>query len=51
MASHHLAIAKASLAAAMMRPDPTPIARDDITQLHTLLESTLEQCSPVNIQV
>lgn len=51
MASHHLAIAKASLAAAMMRPDPTPVARDGVAQLHSLLEAALEQCSSINIQV
>ncbi|SLM35026.1 CID domain [Lasallia pustulata] len=51
MASHHLAIAKASLAAAMMRPDPTPVARDGVAQLHSLLEAALEQCSSINIQL
>ncbi|KKK19168.1 hypothetical protein P175DRAFT_0479715 [Aspergillus ochraceoroseus IBT 24754] len=50
MASHQIAIAKASLAAGLLRPDPTSIARDDITALHNYLERALSHCSPANIQ-
>lgn len=51
MASHQVAIAKASLAAGLLRPDPTSVARDDITALHTSLDRALSHCSPANIQV
>ena len=51
MASHSLAISKASFSAGLMRPDPVSIARDEIAHLHTLLESVFEQCSRMNIQV
>ncbi|KAK5018154.1 hypothetical protein LTR39_001145 [Cryomyces antarcticus] len=50
MAAHHIAIAKASLAASLLRPDPTPVPRDEITRFHALLESALTQCSPPNVQ-
>ncbi|MCJ1250678.1 hypothetical protein MMC30_007906 [Trapelia coarctata] len=50
MASHSLVIAKASLSAGLMRPDPTPVPRDQITQFHELLDKALVQCSPTNIQ-
>jgi len=51
MAFHSLAIAKASLAAGMMRPDPTSIPRTEIAHFHVLLEAVLKQCSSTNIQV
>lgn len=51
MASHSVAIAKASLAAGMIRPDPTSISKPEIARFHTLLEAVLEQCSSANIQV
>ena len=51
MASHSLAIAKASLAAGMIRPDPTSISKGEIAHFHTLLEAVLKQCSSANIQV
>ena len=51
MASHSVAIAKASLAAGMIRPDPTSISKPEIAHFHTLLEDVLEQCSSANIQV
>lgn len=51
MASHSLVIAKASLSAGLMRPDPTPVPRDQIAQFHELLDICLVQCSPTNIQV
>ncbi|MCJ1398964.1 hypothetical protein MMC11_002166 [Xylographa trunciseda] len=50
MASHTLAIAKASLAAGLMRPDPTSVQRDQITHFHKLLDEALTHCSPTNIQ-
>ncbi|MCJ1261215.1 hypothetical protein MMC22_001079 [Lobaria immixta] len=52
MATHSLAIAKASLAAGLMRPDPTSaVPHTEISQLHTLLETLLRRCSPGNIQL
>ena len=51
MASHSLAIAKASLAAGMIRPDPTSIPKAEIAHFHILLEAVLKQCSSANIQV
>ncbi|KAE8355764.1 hypothetical protein BDV28DRAFT_128329 [Aspergillus coremiiformis] len=50
MASHQLAIAKASFSAGLLRPDPTSVPRDEITTFHTLLERALSHCSPANIQ-
>ncbi|MCJ1475857.1 hypothetical protein MMC13_004521 [Lambiella insularis] len=50
MASHTLAIAKASLAAGLMRPDPIPVSRDHIAHFHELLDTALAKCSPGNIQ-
>ncbi|KAL6722147.1 hypothetical protein ACLMJK_001254 [Lecanora helva] len=50
MASHSLAIAKASLAAGMMRPDPVSISRTEIARFHESLEALLQQCSATNIQ-
>ena len=51
MVSHSLAIAKASLAAGMIRPDPTSIPKPEIARFHTLLEDVLEDCSSAKIQV
>ncbi|MCJ1330759.1 hypothetical protein MMC10_007446 [Thelotrema lepadinum] len=50
MASHSLAIAKASLAAGFMRPDPVPVSRDEVSFFHDALESALARCTPANIQ-
>ncbi|RDW93093.1 RNA polymerase II-binding domain-containing protein [Aspergillus mulundensis] len=50
MASHQVAIAKASLAAGLLRPDPTSVPRDEITALHSTLDRALSHCSPANIQ-
>ncbi|KAL8720823.1 MAG: hypothetical protein Q9225_002377 [Loekoesia sp. 1 TL-2023] len=50
MALHSLAIAKASLAASLMRPEPNPLSRTDIAQFHRLLDALLSQCSTTNIQ-
>lgn len=49
--SHQLAIARASLSAALLRADPTPVTRDEITRFHTLLDTALTQCTPRNIQL
>jgi hypothetical protein len=51
MAAHTLAIAKASLAAGFLRPDPISISRDDISKFHEFLDASLTRCSPANIQV
>jgi len=51
MTSHSLAIAKASLAACMIRPDPISIPKTEIAHFHTLLEATLKQCSSDKLQV
>ena len=51
MASHLVAIAKASLAASLLRADPVPVSRDDMNNFHALLDVALNQCSPANIQV
>lgn len=49
--AHQLAIAKASLTASLLRADPAPVSRDEISIFHRLLEQTLAVCSPPNIQV
>ncbi|KAJ5108631.1 hypothetical protein N7456_005306 [Penicillium angulare] len=46
MASHHLAIAKASFSAGLLRPDPTSVPRDEITAFHTSFDRALSHCSP-----
>lgn len=51
MASHHLAIAKASFSAGLLRPDPTSVPRDQINEFHLALDRALSHCSPANIQV
>jgi len=51
MASPHIAIAKASLAAALFRADVTAVNRDSIAEFHKLLDNTLSACSASNIQV
>ncbi|KAI4122599.1 MAG: hypothetical protein LQ338_005723 [Usnochroma carphineum] len=51
MASHSLAIAKASLAASLMRPEPASVPRADIAQFHRLLDTLMSQCTTTNIQV
>ncbi|KAL5350533.1 hypothetical protein ACLOAV_004102 [Pseudogymnoascus australis] len=50
MASHQIAIAKATFSASLLRPDPIQVPRDDIAQFHTLLAAVSTQCSPTNIQ-
>jgi hypothetical protein len=53
MASHQLAIAKATFAASLLRPDSTfkSVPRDQVSQFHTLLDAAIVQCSPANVQV
>ncbi|KAL8772758.1 MAG: hypothetical protein Q9209_002103 [Squamulea sp. 1 TL-2023] len=51
MASHSLAIAKASLAAGLMRPDLSAASKTDIAQFHRLLDALILQCSTTNIQL
>lgn len=51
MANHSVAVAKASLIAPFVRPDPTSIPRDEVTAFHGYLETAIERCSPSNIQV
>ncbi|KAL8923065.1 MAG: hypothetical protein Q9172_003311 [Xanthocarpia lactea] len=51
MASHSLAIAKASLAAGLMRPDPSAASKTDIVEFHRLLDALLLQCSTTNVQL
>ncbi|KLU92723.1 hypothetical protein MAPG_11625 [Magnaporthiopsis poae ATCC 64411] len=48
--STQLAIAKAPLMAALLRPDPTACSRDEIEHFHVLLKSAVDQCSPDNVQ-
>ncbi|KAJ5318019.1 hypothetical protein PENANT_c004G07771 [Penicillium antarcticum] len=50
MASHQIAIAKASFTASLLRPDPTSVHRDEIASFHTFLERALSHCSAENIQ-
>jgi hypothetical protein len=51
MASPHIAIAKASLAAALFRADVTVLNRDSIAEFHKLLENSISVCSASNVQV
>ncbi|TVY52583.1 hypothetical protein LCER1_G006190 [Lachnellula cervina] len=50
MASHQLAIAKASFSAGLLRPDPTSLSRENIAHFHALLNSAVLQCTPRNVQ-
>ncbi|CRG87364.1 hypothetical protein PISL3812_04381 [Talaromyces islandicus] len=50
MAAHQLAIAKASFSAALLRPDPSTVPRDDISKFHALLDKALSHCSRTNVQ-
>ncbi|KAL8873074.1 MAG: hypothetical protein Q9174_001395 [Haloplaca sp. 1 TL-2023] len=51
MAAHSLVIAKASLVASLMRPEPHSVPRADIAQFQRLLEALTQQCSSANIQL
>ncbi|KAJ5104661.1 hypothetical protein NUU61_002008 [Penicillium alfredii] len=50
MASHQIAIAKASFCACLLRPDPTSVPREEISTFHSLLDRALSHCSPANLQ-
>ncbi|KAF1808225.1 hypothetical protein P152DRAFT_384175, partial [Eremomyces bilateralis CBS 781.70] len=50
MTSISLSVAKASFAAGLLRPDPTPVSRDELSRFHTLLNTVLLECSPTNVQ-
>ncbi|OQE35414.1 hypothetical protein PENCOP_c013G03665 [Penicillium coprophilum] len=43
-------IAKAAFAACLLRPDPSSVPHDEISDFHTCLERSLSHCSPANIQ-
>ena len=54
MATPELAIAKATFSASLFRKDPVvaaPCTRDEVDQLHYLLQDAVRQCSPLNVQV
>ncbi|TGO31938.1 hypothetical protein BHYA_0378g00020 [Botrytis hyacinthi] len=50
MASHQLAIAKASFSASLLRRDPTPVSREAIAEFHSHLNNVILQCSSINVQ-
>lgn len=50
MASHQLAIAKASFSASLLRRDPTPVSREAIADFHSYLNNVILQCSSINVQ-
>jgi len=47
----NIIVAKASFAAALLRPDPTSINREETSRFQKLLDDTVLQCTPANIQV
>ena len=51
MASAELIVAKTALSGALFRPDPRPCSRDDIESMFALVNSTITECSPLNVQV
>jgi hypothetical protein len=51
MASAELIVAKTALSGALFRADPRPCSRDDIESLISLLNATVAECSPSNVQV
>jgi hypothetical protein len=51
MASAELIVAKTALSGALFRPDPRPCSRDDIESMFALVNSTIAECSPPNVQV
>ncbi|KAK4114529.1 hypothetical protein N656DRAFT_695624, partial [Canariomyces notabilis] len=50
MASAELIVAKTALSGALFRADPRPCSRDDIESLISLLNATVAECSPSNVQ-
>ena len=51
MASPQLAIAKATLVAVLLRPDPAPCPRSEMDDFFGLVDATIARCSPANVQV
>jgi hypothetical protein len=51
MASAELIVAKTALSGALFRPDPRPCSRDEIETMFALINSTVSECSPSNVQV
>ncbi|KAJ4302168.1 hypothetical protein N0V88_002304 [Collariella sp. IMI 366227] len=50
MASAELIVAKTALSGALFRADPRPCSRDDIETMLALVNSTIAECSPSNVQ-
>ncbi|KAK3297004.1 uncharacterized protein B0H64DRAFT_115487 [Chaetomium fimeti] len=50
MVSAELIVAKTALSGALFRPDPRPCSRDDIETMLALINSTVSECSPPNVQ-
>ncbi|AEO56831.1 hypothetical protein MYCTH_2058345, partial [Thermothelomyces thermophilus ATCC 42464] len=50
MASAELIVAKTALSGALFRADPRPCSRDDIESMLALVNSTITECSPSNVQ-
>ncbi|RKF58556.1 putative calcium homeostasis endoplasmic reticulum protein [Golovinomyces cichoracearum] len=50
MTSHQLAIAKASLLAGLLRPDPISVSREELAKFDVLLKAVILKCSPENVQ-
>jgi hypothetical protein len=51
MAGHEVAVAKATFAASLLRPDVTKINRDEVPHFHTLIENVMHNGSTTSIQV
>ena len=51
MASHQNAIARASFAAGLLRPDFSAVSRDEIANFHQRLDAAVLRCTSRNIQV
>lgn len=51
--NHQLGVARAALAAGLLRPDPSlpPIKKDEMALFHALLDQAMAHCSPSNIEV
>ncbi|KAK4230444.1 hypothetical protein QBC38DRAFT_469550 [Podospora fimiseda] len=49
-ASAELTVAKAALTGVLFRAEPTPCSRSDIESMLDLLNSTVAECSPPNVQ-
>lgn len=51
MSAHSVTISKASFAASLLKPDPTPVSRPEVAQFHSDLDALLQRCSNFSIQV